>query len=251
MWTQHFKEHPLFNHIKVFCFLVLSIFATSQAIAAQQKGLPKRIQAKYVITKDGEQIAKVHEQFVITGDQYQIESTTKGIGVYALMGVRKLTSTGKVTKQGLQPLRFESRQSTSAKKTLLANFDWPNNKLTMQVKGETRSEKLVAGTQDLASFTYQFMFLPRLPKDTVSVSLTTGKRLKVYEYQNNEPLGSLNAGGKTFQTVHLVPSNQEKDQSETKELWLAANQQYLFVRLLMVDDNGEKLEQTLTELHVE
>ena len=242
----------MFNHIKAFCFLVLfSIAASSQAIAAQQKGLPKRIQAHYVITKDGEEIAKVHEQYVVTGDQYKVESTTKGIGIYALMGVRKLTSSGKVTNQGLQPARFESHQSISAKKTLSADFDWTSNTLTMLVKRETRTAKLSAGTQDLASFTYQFMFLPRPPKDKVSVSLTTGKKLSVYEYQNNEPLGKLKVGGKEYKTVHLVPSNQESGQKETKELWLAANQQYLLVRLLMVDDNGEKLEQTLTELHVE
>ncbi|HOY71015.1 MAG TPA: DUF3108 domain-containing protein [Methylotenera sp.] len=244
--------HSAVYHIKTY-FLVglVSILFTSPSFAAQKSALPKRIQAHYVITKDGEEIAKVHEQYVVTGNQYKIESTTKGIGIYALMGVRKLTSTGKVTNQGLQPAHFELRQSTSAKKTLIADFDWASNTLTMLVKGETRTAKLSAGTQDLASFTYQFMFLPRPPNEKIAVSLTTGKKLNVYEYQNNEPLGKLKVGGKEYQTVHLVPSNQEQGQVETKELWLAANQQYLLVRLLMIDENGEKLEQTLTELHVE
>lgn len=244
--------HSAFHHIKTYFLVSLaSIFFTSPAMAAQKSVLPKRILAHYVITKDGEEIAKVREQYVVTGDKYQIESTTKGIGIYALMGVRKLTSTGKVTSQGLQPVHFELRQSNSAKKTLIADFDWAKNTLNMQVKGENKTAKLSAGTQDLASFTYQFMFLPRPPNEKISVSLTTGKKLNVYEYQNNEPLGTLSAGGKEYKTVHLVPSNQAGEQKETKEIWLAANQQYLLVRLLMVDEHGEKLVQTLTELHVE
>lgn len=244
--------HSAFYHIKTY-FLVglVSIFFTSSALAAQKPVLPKRIQAHYVITKEGEEIAKVHEQYVVTGDEYQIESTTKGIGIYALMGVRKLTSTGKVTSQGLQPTHFELRQSRSAKKTLIADFDWAKKTLNMQVKGENRTAKLSAGTQDLASFAYQFMFLPRPPNEKISVSLTTGKKLNVYEYQNNEPLGTLNAGGKEYKTVHLVPSNQPADQVETRELWLAANQNYLLVRFVLVNEDGEKLVQTLTELHVE
>jgi hypothetical protein len=41
------------------------------------------------------------------------------------------------------------------------------------------------------------------------------------------------------------------DTQETKELWLATDYHYVPVKILMVDDNGQKLEQTLTELHIE
>lgn len=213
--------------------------------------LPTRINASYVITKDGEQIANVHEQYVVTGEQYQVESTTKGIGIYALMGVRKLTSAGLVTDQGLVPAHFELHQGGNPKKTLTADFDWKKDTLTMNVKGVNREAKLTAGTQDLASYAYQFMHLPRPPKDYLTVSLTTGKKLNVYEYKNNEPSGTLNAGGKSYKTVHLVPANQPAEKAETKEIWLAANAHYLLVRFVMVSEEGERLEQTLTELHVE
>ncbi len=242
----------VFRHIQILVLAVLvSIGVTATALAAQQSALPKRIQAQYSVSKDGEVVAKVTELYEVTGNAYKIQSTTKGIGVYALLGTRKLTSTGKVTSAGLKPNHFEFRQSTSAKKTLSTDFDWANNTLNMMVKGEVRQAPLSAGTQDLASFSYQFMFLPKPPKENTTVTLTTGKKLNVYQYINNEPLGTLNVDGIAYKTVHLVPSDQVKDQVETKELWLAANQNYLLVRLLMVDEHGEKYEQTLTDLHVD
>jgi hypothetical protein len=48
-----------------------------------------------------------------------------------------------------------------------------------------------------------------------------------------------------------VPVNLDKGQIETKELWLATEQNFILVRFLMVDEDGAKLEQTLTELHVD
>lgn len=213
--------------------------------------LPTRVNASYTVTRDGQEIATVNERFEIKGDRYQIESTTKGIGIYALMGARKLTSVGSVTTQGLKPEHFEVHQSNNAKKTLLADFDWVKKTLTMNVKGVNREAGLNQGTQDLASYAYQFMYLPRPPKDHITVTLTTGKKLNTYEYQNNEQEGTLIADGKPYKTVHLTPTNQPAGQLETKEMWLAANQNYLLVRFIMVNEDGEKLEQTLTELHVE
>lgn len=241
----------MLHHIKTYFLAGLaSVLFTSPLLAAQKSVLPKRIQAEYVITKDGEEIAKMHEQYIVTGDKYQIESTTKGIGVYALMGVRKLTSTGKVTEQGLQPTNFELRQGISDKKTLLADFDWSKNILTMKVKGENRTAELSTGTQDLASFAYQFMFVPPA-KEHTTIKLTTGKKLKTYEYINgNDSFDMLKVGTRTYKTKHFVPTNVPVGQ-ETRELWLAENQNHLLVRLVLVTDDGEKLEQTLTELHVE
>jgi hypothetical protein len=223
-------------------------FISTLAVAAE---LPTRVNASYVVTKDGQEVATVTERFEVKGDHYQVESTTKGIGIYALMGVRKLTSIGMVTAQGLKPNHFELHQSNSAKKTLLADFDWIKNTLTMNVKGVNREVPLTVGTQDLASYAYQFMYLPKPPKERLTVTLTTGKKLNTYQYQNNEPQGTFTLGGKQYKTVHLVPSDQPSGQVETKEMWLAANQNYLLVRFIMVDEEGEKLEQTLTDIHVE
>lgn len=234
--------------IRAFILVSLIFSFSGTSFAAD---LPKRIKAEYSVTKDGLAFADVRETFVVTDNTYKVESETKGIGVYALLGVRKLVSTGTVTRTGLKPNHFELHQGKNPKKALVADFDWQKNTLRMQVKGELREAPLAAGTLDLASFAYQFMYLPKpLAKDVI-VQLTTGKKLNTYEYSNKAMPVTLKVAGKSYKALHLVPKSNEKDPVETKELWLAADQHYLLLRFLMVDEHGAKLEQTLTKLHVE
>lgn len=228
----------------VLCFMALPAAAAPQA-------LPKLIQASYEVTKNGQPFANVHERYVVNGDSYKVESVTKGIGIYALFGERKLSSTGEVTSQGLKPVKFALQQGDNPKRALFADFDWANSKLQMTVKGETKDEALAAGTQDLASYGYQFMFLPAPLTDAITVTLTTGKKLNQYPYKINAEQVTIESAGKQYKTLHLVPFDQAKTQTETKELWLAAEHYYLPVRILMVEDSGSRIEQTLTELHVE
>ncbi|MEK9939443.1 MAG: DUF3108 domain-containing protein [Methylotenera sp.] len=210
--------------------------------------LPKHVTATYAVTKNGQPFANVREQFIVSGNQYQVESVTKGIGVYALFGERVLSSQGEVTAQGLKPSRFELRQGDNPKKALLAEFDWNKQQLRMTVKGKLKEAKLEAGAQDLASFAYQFMYLPQPLKEQVSITLTTGKKLNQYHYSIKPETEPVEAAGVQYKTLHLSPADQD---DETKELWLAADDHYVPVRILFVDDNGQTLEQTLTELLIE
>lgn len=251
----------MFHYIKLLSFVFLSLSA-SVALAQQDVPTqsasskfipPKHIQVSYEVTKNAKPFATVHEQFVITGSAYKVESVTKGIGIYALFGERKLTSTGELTEQGLKPSHFELHQGENAKKALITDFDWANKTLHMLVKGNVNDVSLASGTQDLASYAYQFMFLPAPLKDAVTVTLTTGKKLNQYPYKINAEhevlaMPSANGGSVQYKTVHL---QLDPPQAESKELWLAAEHYYLPVRIMMVDENGAKIEQTLTELHVE
>lgn len=237
----------MFNHIIMLGFTVL--ISVSSIVFAQQTVLPKRILATYEVTKNGLPFANVREQFVVTGDTYKIESVTKGVGVYALFGERVLISIGEVNAQGLKPSHFELQQSDQPKKLLRAEFDWPKQNLNMTVKGKLKQAVLTPGTQDLASYAYQFMYVPASLKDALTVSLTTGKKLNHYQYIVKPEIEIIENAGVQYKTLHLVQPKQ--DASETKELWLSTEHHYLPVRILMVDDNGQKLEQSLTELKVE
>jgi len=245
------------NHIKTYVLtgllslvvLLVATLAMAEPAAITNVALPKRIQAVYEVTKNGQPFAKVRENFGINGTNYQIESVTKGIGIYGLFGERVLTSSGEVTAQGLKPARFELRQGDNPKKALLAEFDWAKQNLRMTVKGKLKEAPLAAGTQDLASFPYQFMYLPKPLKGDITVTLTTGKKLNQYQYHINPESETFASAGIQYKTLHLVPPTQGTQ--ETKELWLAADYHYVPVKILMVDDNGQKLEQTLTELHIE
>jgi hypothetical protein len=234
--------------IRILSFILC--FMTAPAVA-EPHALPKLIQASYAVTKNGQPFANVHERYVVSGNRYKVESVTKGVGIYALFGERVLTSQGDVTSDGLKPTQFELQQGNNPKRALFADFDWAKNNLQMTVKGVPKDEALAAGTQDLASYAYQFMFLPSPLADAITVTLTTGKKLNQYPYKINAEQVTVEAAGKQYKTLHLVPSNQPKEQTETKELWLAAEDFYVPVRILMVEDNGGKIEQTLTELHVE
>lgn len=226
-----------------FLLVPIFLFGTNLVFA-----LPKNIQLEYDVTREGKLFAKVVEQFSQNGKQYNIKSVTKGVGVYALMGERVLTSSGAVTKSGLKPNHFELHQGKSARKTLIADFNWAKNQLIMQVKGETRTAKLQQGTQDLVSYAYQFMYSPPT-QDNIKVTLTTGKKLNQYQYKVLARGESLDAANKKFKTLHI--SNQASAGEDKKQLWLAEDQFYLPVRYSLTDEDGNSFEQTLTNIHVE
>ena len=230
------------------CFLNMSLAQASPENAKSENSKPRHVQLEYEVTRDGKPFAIVKESFTQDGKEYKIESITKGIGIYALFGERKLTSVGEVTALGLKPMHFELHQGDSARKSLIADFDWAKTVLNLQVKGKTKTALLEAGTQDLASYTYQFMFTPPL-KNEVNVALTTGKKLNQYQYKVAERGVVLDAANMQYKTTHLV-STKAEDESK-KQLWLAENQYYLLVLYRQLDENGATLEQTLTKIHVE
>ena len=209
--------------------------------------LPKSIQLEYEVTRNGKRFATLKESFTQNGKQYRIKSVTRGIGLYALLGERVLTSNGAVTKEGLKPSHFELHQGKGDKKTLISDFDWTKSKLNMQIKGEHKTEVLAKGTQDLASYVYQFMFNPPA-KDAVIVTLTTGKALHQYNYKVIARDVKLDAANASYKTLQI--SNEANAKEDKKQLWLAQDQFYLPVRYQLVDD-GDSFEQTLTKIHVE
>lgn len=222
----------------------------AEAAPAKPFTPPKLIKASYEVSKNGQPFAKVKEQFIISGNSYKLESVTKGIGVYALFGERKLISNGEVTAEGLKPAHFELHQGDNAKKSLHSDFDWSQKTLHMKIKNTVKDAALTPGVLDLASYPYQFMFNPAALKDTITVTLTTGKKLNQYPYRVSAEPEQIESAGTQYKTLHLVPV-QDKSETETKELWLGIEQHYLPIRIMMVDENGEKLVQTMTDLHLE
>jgi Protein of unknown function (DUF3108) len=241
----HFRKKYMLRFktiIFLYCLFQISLVEAAATI------YPKNIQLEYEVSRNGKLFGHVKETFTQNGKQYRIKSVTKGVGVYALMGERVLTSNGEVTKAGLKPSHFELHQGKSAKKTLIADFVWTKNTLNMQVKGETRTEKLMAGTQDLASYAYQFMFNPPL-KEEVNVTLTTGKRLNTYRYKVLAKGEKFAVGKSNYKTIHI--SNEATGGEDKKELWLAEDKYYLPMRYILTDEDGDSFQQTLTKIYVE
>lgn len=224
-------------------FALFFLLVSSVAGAAP----PQKITAIYEATRNGQPFATVTETYQQEGSRYRLQSLTKGIGVYALFGVRKLTSAGEVTADGLKPSRFEQQQGD--KKPIAAAFDWESNTLSLIGKKQTTTVDLEPGAQDLASFAYQFMFHAPAGEE-FSLPVTTGKKLRTYQYRvvsHDEALeGAL---GGSLKTIHLASMTQ--NQNDEKELWLASDKHHLPAKLVFRDDNGARIEQVLTSLTFE
>jgi hypothetical protein len=191
----------------------------------------------------------VTETFKQTGDQYVIESVTEGVGLAALFGKRILKSDGLITSEGLQPKHFEQHQGDNEKKAVYADFDWLANQLSMKNKGNVTTEPLAKGTQDVASFPYQWMLFP--PKtDEVSLPITTGKKQRIYSYKVIERDVSMTVDAGQFKTLHLSNASETGGGNE-KEFWLAVERFYLPVKIIMREENGATIEQTLTSIHTD
>lgn len=208
---------------------------------------PQKVSAVYEASRNGQPFATVTESYRQEGTHYRIESVTKGIGVYALFGLRRLTSEGEVTADGLKPSRFEQQQGD--RKPVVAEFDWDAGKLTMTNKNKTTTADLEAGTQDLASFPYQFMFRPPTG-DEVVMPVTIGKRLRSYQYivsGRGETLDGVLGG---LKVTRLTSAVKDKGGDE-KELWLASDKYHIPAKIVFRDENAAKIEQVLTSLTFE
>ena len=225
--------------------LLLLLFLLASGIA---NAAPQKVTAVYEATREGKPFATVTETYRQEGDHYRIESVTAGVGVYALFGKRKLTSEGEVTADGLKPQRFELQQGDNPKKKVVAEFDWSTGKLAMTAKNKTTTADLEPGTQDLASFAYQFMF--RAPQgEEIILPVTTGKKLRSYHYLvsgRGETLEGVLGG---LKIVRLA--NVQEQGSDEKELWLATEKHHIPARIVLRDENGVKTEQVLTSLSFE
>jgi hypothetical protein len=228
--------------------LMKTIFASSLLLVNVAFAQPTNIQLEYEVSRNESPFGTVKESYVQEGVQYRIASTTKGKGLYALLGSREMTSKGTVTAEGLVPEKFQFKRGSSASKTLSTSFNWASHQLSMLVKGKTRVAKLLPRTVDLVSYPYQFMFTP-LDGNQVKIALTTGKKLKQYTYKVVARDVMLNVGGTQYKTLHLV--NTAVGGEKKKELWLAEETHYIPVKYLVVDKDGEKIEQVLTKISME
>lgn len=228
--------------------MTIGLLVMSQCIPLAMAA-PKSVTVTYEATRNGQPFANISETYTEENGKYRIESETRGIGVYALFGVRRLLSEGEVSQAGLKPLHFESHQGNEAKRALFADFDWANNVLNMKVKGKPVSTALKPDTQDISSLIYQFMFVQ--PQGEIfKLPVTTGKKLKQYEYRVAGRDVPVTVPAGTYKTIHLQDASAEAD-DESKELWLGDKaSHFLPVKLVTRDDKGI-IEQVLTSLHAE
>jgi len=176
--------------------------------------------------------------FNVIDKQYQLTSLIKPDGLAALFVSDLLqTSSGQLTKSGLQPDNYLYQYGNKSNKTYAAKFNWQTKTVNLITSKGTKTAEIEEGTQDLLSFMYQFMFVA--PLERMQISIATGKKLTSYTYsfsgeENiNTPLGEI-------KTIHILHESENSD--EKTELWLAVDYEYLPVKIRKTENKGRVYE---------
>jgi hypothetical protein len=224
----------------------LALAAAAAAHAAPKVPAPASVAVSYNVSRNGLPIAVINEQFESGEGRYRIVSESAAVGVLALIQPRPVvvTSTGRVTADGLQPERFDGSRGTRDARRVSAEFNWTEGTLALEHDGKSEQLKLPPGTQDRLSVMYQFMFYDYGNRD-LRFPMTNGRKLDRYRYTVTPDVEIVTPLGR-MSTLHLVKQREPGD-SET-EIWLAPQHRYLPVRMVIVEDDGVRYEQLITRL---
>ena len=206
--------------------IVLSL--ASAAVAAP----PQRIEIGYEIARNGLVLAEVSQRLEHDGRSYRLTETWKGKGVLALRGEANRSSQGAVAADGLRPRKFEDKRT--GRETLHAEFDPAAKTPTLQ-------------RQDRLSFIWTFAFAPPAA-GAATVIATDGKSATTYVF---EAAGreKLKTPAGEFDALKLVKRRDHPQDKET-EIWLAADRQYIPVRVLVIDKDGTRLDTVASKIAV-
>ena len=228
----------------------LAVFLFLFSTLAFSKELPNILELKYELSQNGESLGTVIEKFMIDeAGNYRIESTTKGIGLYALFGDRVLISEGKISFEGLKPKRFEVHQGSNASKNAIVDFDWDNQILITQYKGSETKENIENKTQDLISYLYQFNY-ENFDEPIIEFVAATGKKYKKYQFRVIDKKVALSLGNTNFETTS-IQSIAEKDGKPETQIWLSNKLYKLPIRIRYQEKNGSTLEQNLVQTNID
>lgn len=220
-----------------------------QADEVDSEGWPDRgsIVFRVFMGDKGFEVGQAQHQWSHDEHSYRMETLLRTTGLVGLM--RSLhyvqRSEGELGPQGLKPLRFSVEQG--GKKPESADFDWAAGRVSIRRDGrERRSAEIRPGDQDVLSLWHQIGIVGAagLPKTIMVVSNKAAKSalLEVVGAENAKlPIGRLD-------TLRLRA--RATDGSLTIDIWLAKNYGMLPVRIRLVDDEGESLDQQAIQLRL-
>ena len=214
------------------CFLLIS----AVALAARAAPLQGSFEIQFDVTCEGTSVAEVTERLEISGASYQMTETSKGKGLYALLGAAKRTSRGNIKDGMLQPLEFADERT--GRDTARAWFDHKAQTITMQYSGHKGTEWMPPNSQDRLSFLLQVTMMPGRSK-YMKLSIFDGKGQSRHEYdvggreRVKTPAGEFDAVKITRRT--------EPGQKDSANLWVSADFG-LPVKLVHVERDGRSCE---------
>lgn len=212
-------------------------------------GWPERgsIVFRVLMGEKGFEVGLAEHQWSHDEQHYRMELVLRTTGLAALMRSFHYVqrSEGELGPQGLRPQHFRVEQS--GKRPESAEFDWSAGRVSLRRDGvERRSAAVRAGDQDVLSLWHQIGIVgsSALPQ-TLTVVSNKGAKPARLEAVGQEtvrlPIGRLD-------TLRLRA--QASDGSLTIDIWLARHYGMLPVRIRIVDDKEEVLDQQAIQLRL-
>lgn len=204
----------------------ITLSLVSAAVAAAP---PQHVEIDYELERNGSVLANISQRLDHDGRTYKLSEIWKGKGLLSLKGEVNRTSQGSVAADGLRPAKFEDKRS--GRDTLHVEFDPASKMPTLQ-------------QQDQLSFMWTFAFAP--PRNAATASVADGKRVTSYTYQAAGRERVKTPAGE-FDALKLV-KRRDNPQDKATEIWLAADRQYIPVRILIIDKDGTRLDQLAAKI---
>jgi hypothetical protein len=220
-----------------------ALAAAALAPIAAQAAPPGHLKVTYEVTAKG-MAADAVETLEHDGKTYSIVSETKGRGILATIGVlNKRTSRGRVTAEGLRPEEYRDERPFGWVASV--KFDWDAHTLTQRRKDKSETLQMPAVAQDPLSLAYTFAFVPPRGKE-FDVIRADGRGLTPFRFtvvgdeKLATPLGEM-------QTLHISKVKDGPDDKAT-DIWFATERDFIPVRVLVVDKDGERADQIVTRI---
>lgn len=209
------------------CLIPIALsLASTVAVAAPLH----RVEIAYELARNDLVVADVTQRLEHDGRSYRLVETWRGKGIFSLRGEANRSSQGTVAADGLRPQKFEDRRS--GRDTLRAEFDPAAKTPTLQ-------------RQDRLSFIWTFAFAPPIAA-AATVIATDGKSATTYVYQAAGRERVKTPAGE-FDALKLV-KRRDNPQDKATEIWLAVDRQYIPVRILVIDKDGTRLDQSAVKI---
>jgi hypothetical protein len=208
---------------------------------------PSRVELNFEIVFGGMKLGEGRDILEYDGSRYSVVSVSEPQGLAALFinDIRR-ESKGLVTATGLKPERFEESGRKGGAR--VAEFDWSRGQLTMNNQGNSETVELPPNTFDQASLPYGFLFAPPAT-DTFQVYVTDGRRLTQYRYRL-VAREKIKTGLGEIDTLHFEKVR-DPDDKRGFEFWVAADRQYLPVKLRYSDKNNRAFDSIITSIKIQ
>lgn len=210
---------------------------------------PQTVRAQYAVSLNGAPVGVMYESYEARDGQYRIVSETHATGVLALVQRRpgRVTSSGELRGDRLQPQVFEASRGNRDSRRARADFNWPAETLTLTHDGRSETVPLPAGTQDRLSAMYQFLFMHPEQLRDYRFAMTNGRKIDHYRYTLGQdtaldtPLGRMTV-------LHLVKRHAAGETAT--EIWLAPDRAMMPVKMRIIEDDGSRYEQLIVQLEL-